>query len=576
MTGSTRREGRLVTLAMACSTALCCLGMDVGLPQARVRDLAFSSLGQFEAVRPILIRTREAVYGSYALRRTTADNVLSHIYVADESKTVSVDTPLGTRRVSEAAIHNLRGYFLRSTIPDEQIIIASLQQMRPRQWRLNPHLFQYGNIYIYFVAGVLGVSSKLGFLPLRSDIGFYLDHPEYAARIYSIPKYAGALAFVLSVLAFYWAARRLFPNGWAAVLLTWVYALAPVYILESHILKPYGFCMLPLTLALGYVLRIGKARRAYIFAGIFSGLAAGALIFCAYMVLVLALAHIVLADNRKRWENLPIAGLAFVAAFLAANPYWLVVPGEVIADLRHVQANGVSLWSCSIVKASLGFVRLGSVGIGWPAWLAFTGGSCLVAWRREKRFYPLLVPVLGYLLYTTNKFSNQTPYNQAHYAAAIFPPCLLLAGVAIESALHLGLFLRPARRTALAIAIILPAAAQSVSYVGSFLSEDPRYEAGAWINANIPAGSAIAMADMAASMPVFRYLDYQVRRARSAGRVAPGECYVRHHYPGEAIPEPEPGFLRLARFERRSWMGRFFRPDILWLNGVIMIDKKIT
>ncbi|OGR47499.1 MAG: hypothetical protein A2X37_12475 [Elusimicrobia bacterium GWA2_66_18] len=556
-----------VSLPLTCMTALLLSwqGMHVGLPQAEVVGLSFSDSQQFNTAKKAFLSTREEVYAHYGVIAAHNPGILAHSFKTDLKKVMILDMPEGPQEVPVEIIHKMRGRFLRSALPDEELLIYSLQKIRPAKFQFNPHLFQYGSIYIYFAGFLLWLCAKIGLVILTQDISVYLNNPDYSAMIYAVPKYANSVIFALSVWPLHRVCRRLFRPAVASVLAL-SYAVSPIFILETHSLKPYIFCLPALLMSLdsAFVIASGD-RRAYAAAGAWAGLATGSLWLCGYILIAIFAAHCI--APRRRTRDLAVLSAVFAAVFFLVNPYWLIAPREAFAELFLLQPVVAHAYS---LKKWVGYLLYrGAAGLGWPLWLCFLAGLLTSLASPDKRKYILLCPVLFYLTYTSGRH-----FGNVHYATALFPLCLVVAGFAIEALwnvrspwTHLRLALVPV--------VICMTLLQSLYFVSLCRAPDPAYTAGAWINRHVPAHSFVA-ANSPGMFPPFRCLDYRPKIIDSISDVKSGDYYIRSGDLHDVLPNLGADFIPLASFQRKSVLGALFDArEVFWLNYKYEIFRKV-
>lgn len=551
-----RRQFFLLAALSLASLGLCLYGVDAGLPKAAVQSALFSDPAELEMLKPALISLRERIYRSYD---ESGNSVFFEIYdQKNRADRIPIDLGKGrSLQLPEAQLNYIRGFFLQSSIPDEQLTIRALSRMRPSKFDFNPHFFQYGGGYLYFAGAILKAASVARLVHLTSDIGFYLSHPEQSALIYKIPKIAAGIVISLAVFPFFFAVRRWFdePSAWAAALF---FALAPVFKVESRILKPFGYNVFFLSLALIFLARSLESRKGkdYLLAGLFCGLSAGTLYPTAF--LAFALAGAVLAKGRAGfWISLSLALIGCGVGFLAVNPYWLLSFAEFHREMG-LQSERL------ILRPSLEFFTAGAHAVGWPVWLlSWIGFAGLVARRHDARslvfsgLYGICLLSLSLILFP------------AHYGAPIFLLSIALAGY---GAAHLfGPGALRARQSVLAGAALL-ALAQSCYYATLFAAPEPHEQAGRWMNRNLPEGSTIRLLHTASCVsPPFRSLRYRPTFAEEGN--AAEEFVVIPSAPGELRPSRD--YAAVAHFSRHSPLDRYFSNHLLpWLDCTTTIFKR--
>jgi hypothetical protein len=122
--------------------------------------------------------------------------------------------------------------------PDEMITLMALAGMRPGQWELDPRLYQYGGLFIYPVGALLKLCGALGWIDVRNDVAYYLDHPEEFAKFYLVARVYSASWGLIGVLVVCAIGRRLGGNtvGYLSALL---FSILPVVVCMSHEAKPH-------------------------------------------------------------------------------------------------------------------------------------------------------------------------------------------------------------------------------------------------------------------------------------------------------------------------------------------------
>ena len=237
-------------------------------------------------------------------------------------------------------------YRLYTNQPDEMVTMMALASMKPAQRDFDPRLYQYGGLFVYPIGVLLKVCSLARWVTLKSDLTYYLDHPEAFGRFYVVAR-CYVVAFGLAgVLAVFWLASRiaagLTPNdqgippetgtrnpgpAFAGILAALLYVLLPVVINMAHEAKPHlpgaVLMLFAVAAAVRYVER-GTWRSAAT-AGIICGASFGMVLSCLPVFTVIPLMTLL---RRMPWRRRAAHTLAACAvggiAYLAANPYVLV------------------------------------------------------------------------------------------------------------------------------------------------------------------------------------------------------------------------------------------------------------
>ncbi|MCC6239043.1 MAG: hypothetical protein IT448_01905 [Phycisphaerales bacterium] len=342
-------------------------------------------------IDPYLFASQPVPSGQQLLNLTGGWGVSSNGADVDRDPLAHRDQPivLNTTPTQQAAIA-LR-YRLYSAQPDEMITFRALAQMNPAAGDFDPHLYQYGGLWIYPVGALLQVAGKLGWVHLTSDLSYYLDHPEDFARFYLVARIYSALWGLLGVIVVYALAQRLAGLGatsadsvapptrsargqsaplaiaTAAALL---YILLPVSVNLAHEAKPHlagaVLGLLAILLAARYLDQPGRWRA--ILTGAAVGAAGGMVLTGLVAVLVLpVMLWRVDRHATSRWRDLLLALVVSSAVFFATNPYLilgLLRPGTAVSSnfANHFTFYNLHHWSGSLIDAA-GFT---ADAITWP------------------------------------------------------------------------------------------------------------------------------------------------------------------------------------------------------------------
>ena len=133
----------------------------------------------------------------------------------------------------------VRRYRLFTYQPDEMSTLRALAGMRPAHLQLDPRLYQYGGLWVYPVGGLLELASRLGYVSIRPDVVWYLDHPEAFGHMYVVARFYSALWGLAGVAAIFSIVRRISGSMCAAAVAAICFAWMPVVVNGAHEAKPH-------------------------------------------------------------------------------------------------------------------------------------------------------------------------------------------------------------------------------------------------------------------------------------------------------------------------------------------------
>ena len=213
----------------------------------------------------------------------------------------------------------VRRYRLYSRQPDEMITFRALSRMRLRPFALDPRLYQYGGLWVYPVGGLLRLAAVAHLVTLRTDLAFYLDHPDAFARFYVVARLYSVAWGLVGVVVVYGLSLELTGRRLVAAAAAGVYAVMPVVVNAAHEAKPH-LAGTVLTLATVWAAaRFVRTGRGWAVAAALAG-AASAVVLTG--VAAWAVLPVMVALRRQRWARTLLQSIAIAAAvFVVANPY---------------------------------------------------------------------------------------------------------------------------------------------------------------------------------------------------------------------------------------------------------------
>jgi 4-amino-4-deoxy-L-arabinose transferase-like glycosyltransferase len=316
-------------------------------------------------------------------------------------------------------------------------------------------------------------------------------------------------ASLLTLVPVYLAGRYL-PGGRRAALLgALLLAVVPVSVIGSRYFKedvPLG-----LLSACALLSMLDLLRRPRPAASLRTGALIGLAVAMKYAGIALApffvAAHIASAARGARWRAAVspwlLLGLALIpAVFLALNPFVLAHGPDFSEDLRHQvdYVGGDHMDHPISARDYMGtyYLRFAlAPGLSIPVLAAAAAGIAIVARRRDAG--GLLVAAWVVAACAAVELSSAKPYPFfERYLHPVFPWICLLAGIALDALWRwsAGQAKRTSARRALAgicTAACVAAPLAGTAVINAGIVDDTRLTATAWMNANLPAGSAILM-----------------------------------------------------------------------------------
>ena len=227
----------------------------------------------------------------------------------------------------------IRPYLLRSNHPDEQMTIASLAGMHPKQFDFNPRIFQYGGAYIYVMGAWLGMHHILGVIKLSSDLNFYFRNPGTMGKIFVAGRSINSVFCALTIFLIFIIAKITYSVR-AAIFSSLFFIVCPAIVFQSHIMKPYPMATFFAFACLYYsvIMMSDSTKKNYILAGVFAGLTAGTMPVYAFIMLAPLTAH--MSISKRLTKNLLFTVLAGTLIFFITNPYWLINYKDIFLEVK--------------------------------------------------------------------------------------------------------------------------------------------------------------------------------------------------------------------------------------------------
>lgn len=362
----------------------------------------------------------------------------------------------------------------------------------------NPHNFLYPTLYLYALFAWEALFFLVGWVTgwfgslAEFQNAYFVDPSAHILAARGLTALVGAA----TIGAVYWFGARLYGRavGLAAALFL---AVAPLAVRDAHYVKldvPVTlFAVLAHAALAAIVVNPDKAARrgSWLTAGALAGLAISTQYYAAFLAVpFLAVAA---SDIRRsgRWQTsgslLVWAGLATIAGFAAASPFFFLEPSAVIRDFRELREVDIDRAVSGGLFSSLAeygeLLFTGALGYAVCVLSVFGAIAALTQdWRRGL----LLVSFpLAFLAFVSNTFPASRYLNIVlpSFAVAAAYGAWRLAGFAGSRA--------PYAMVATCVLAAVPGAYDSARWNTFFGQEDTRTLARAFIEREVPASSTI-------------------------------------------------------------------------------------
>lgn len=349
----------------------------------------------------------------------------------------------------------VRRYRLFSEQPDEFITMASIAGMAQRG-DADPRLYQYGGLWVYPVAALLGVTKVTGLAVVTGDVTHYLDHPADFGRFYVIARLYSAAWGAIGGALVWIIVRRMSNCPLAALIGVATYALLPAVATMTHEAKPHmaATVLMLLTCLLADNSVRNPTLRNAVLVGIAAGAAAGMLISAVLVWLVVPMLLSRVATQRWGREIDDVAdretpalrgNAAFIITLLVLPPltYALTNPYVLINALTapHLLTSNLGN-STAMYQPTSSFETVGHafdlliVGGGWVMPIGLGAVALLTFWARYRKAssstalpWLLAVPAIAVLLqFVLLAIDDEGPKPAEYARFALFPiACVSIA-----------------------------------------------------------------------------------------------------------------------------------------------------
>ncbi|HSV14608.1 MAG TPA: glycosyltransferase family 39 protein [Tepidisphaeraceae bacterium] len=376
----TRTNGRLVVVGIALLAAVFFLsGINWGLPSRSADRFLFGDRPPWTGEQII------SLAGGWDNSADRGADIAMHPLAGR-------DQPIVLNETDAQRAEIVRRFRLYSCQPDEMITFRSLSRMKPSRGDLDPRFYQYGGLWVYVIGALLKIASLFHFVTLRTDLAYYLDHPEQFARFYIVARLYAAAWGVLGVLVVYALAVEWTGKSIAAITAALLYATMPVVVNMAHEAKPHlpgaVLTLAAVWAAMRYVC-VGSLRW-WIVSGALCGAAFG-MVLTGIVAFAIIPVMVLLRPMswRRRVSVMLAAGAVGVAVFVATNPY---LPLNYLLHRSVVRSNVGNYGNFYKPELSLpaltNAVRLIGQGMSLPLAMVAAISLCVLAIKATKAHDP--------------------------------------------------------------------------------------------------------------------------------------------------------------------------------------------
>jgi hypothetical protein len=399
---------------------------------------------------------------------------------------------------------------------DEHFVFVGAEQLRISMEAAaqSGKFFMYGPLPMHLLNGVVWMYETVkGPLVLTR----FQDQITYMVMGRAISAAMGTA----TVLVIYFVGRRV-SGRIGGVLAAALLATAVVHIAESHSFRVDLAMMFFATLTWLFALRIADRGRwrDYLWAGVFTGAAIGSKYSAAFILGVVAVAHLATPHRPQTWKDVRgwlgwtargLSPLVLCAAvFAIVNPMAILYYQKFRQDILEQIVNPLTGTSKPIWIAQFTDVQPQlywfTTNLWWGLGPALEVWGLLgMAWLLWRRTRAALVAAAFPLMYFLMAGGTIAP--MARYALPLAPAFAVAAGALSEFLLNR----RGWRTAAMAVTVVVVATTTlyALAYMNIYRSPDARLEASRYLSSNVPAGSRILVEPSHGIPPTGSYLQSQ-------------------------------------------------------------------
>jgi 4-amino-4-deoxy-L-arabinose transferase-like glycosyltransferase len=395
---------------------------------------------------------------------------------------------------------------------DEHFVFLGADNLRTsmRAAALSGKFFMYGPVPMHMLNGL-----QWAYEHLRSPLSLAVFEDQVTYMV--LGRAISATMGTATVLVTYFVGRRV-SNRIGGLLAAALMATSVVHIAESHTFRVDLTMLCFVSVAWLFALRIAEEGRLrdYLWAGVFAGAAIGSKYSAAFILGVIAIAHL-LAPRRpslkdaRGWLAWTMRGLSplvlSVLVFAMVNPMALLYYDKFRQDIMSQIVNPLTGASKPIWIAQFSDVQPQMYWFTTNLWWSLgpaleVWGLLGIAWLLWRRTRPALVAASFPLIYLLSAGGTIAP--MARYTLPLAPAFAVAAG-----ALSAYLFERRRWRTAAVAATVVVVSSTSLyalAYMNVYRAPDARLEASKYLLDSVPAKSRILVEPSHGIPPTGAYL----------------------------------------------------------------------
>jgi len=546
--GRNRKLAVAVTLALivAGSFVLNCWGLRWGLPSEERLQLAFGDHENLAQMLPDLSSDVEEP----GLRAT---------YEQSE-------------RISRNSVYYDQ---IRTYHSDEGDFLKAIANLDPLKGDFDPDGYKYPSFHVYVVAGFIGLGAAEGWIPLKTDVSYYIQHPDDMAKLYLVGRAVAAVMGTLTVLLVFLIGKELFSER-AGLLAAGALAVLPIWALHSHFAKvdvPQVFWSMLALLCCAKLVNTGRMRWYWLscaacglsFASKYPGVA-------SYVFIVASLFYALRSRGKPLWKAIIgyscLAVPVIIAVFFVASPYVILnfkAASAQLADMARLQYGQPAGNPLALVLRNwpnyVGFIKALVTTMGWP--LAVLAALGIVASLVRRRPGEVLILVFTFAYFAAYGLSYLPHPN---FMLNIIPPLALLIGALVASLCRrsvLGYVV-----AGVVVCAFVYTTLFTLAYDVYMSKVDVRREASLWINENLAASDAspqrtvvgVSQYPVIYRMPAFSADKFEPKELTPDTPVNEYPAFVIFANVGQRVPS------KVLKFVRNNYAVRrvFDTPVKLW------------